>query len=184
MKNLHAHLLMICIALFIGSCSKKTPTNFLFIAIDDMNDYVGVLGGHPQAITPNIDKLANQGILFTNAHTPAPACSPCRNAVLYGMEPHNSGLYPFYNRHEMNSSFFDDHKSLMELLRENGYNTYGAGKIHHGSMNPSTISMFDSLLLANEYVEVFVRKTAGSFPEPDIGVVQFRIKLLSLYEFV
>ena len=114
-----------------------------------MNDYVGVLGGHPQAITPNIDKLASQGVLFTNAHTPAPACSPCRNAVLYGLEPHNSGLYPFYDRSRMDDAFFKEHKSLMEIFRENGYNTYGAGKIHHGTMSATSIAMFDSL----EYTE-------------------------------
>ena len=98
------------------SCMEKTPVqkpNILFIAIDDMNDWVGVLGGHPQAKTPNIDKLASEGVLFTNAHAPAPACSPCRNALLYGMQPHNSGLYPFYDRTKMNPAFFSKHKSLV-----------------------------------------------------------------------
>ena len=50
--------------------------NVLFIAIDDMNDWTGFLGGHPQAITPNLDNLANMGVNFTNAHCPAPGCSP------------------------------------------------------------------------------------------------------------
>lgn len=121
-----------------------TP-NVLFIAIDDMNDWVGVLGGHPQTKTPNIDKLATRGILFTNAHTPAPACSPCRNAILYGIEPHNSGLYPFYNRDKMDPVFFNEHKSMFELFRENGYNTYAAGKIHHDNSRKESIAMFDSL---------------------------------------
>jgi arylsulfatase A-like enzyme len=139
-------LLIFFVPLFY-SCDEKTETsqqpNILFIAIDDMNDWVGVLGGHPQAKTPNIDKLAGQGILFTNAHTPAPACSPCRNALLYGMQPHNSGLYPFYDRTKMNPTFFENHKSIMEIFRENGYNTYGAGKIHHGNMGNQSIEMFD-----------------------------------------
>ncbi len=131
-----------------NSCSNSSSgerPNILFIAIDDMNDWVGVLGGHPQAITPNIDKLANEGVLFTNAHTPAPACSPCRNAVLYGMQPHNSGLYPFYDRTKMDRGFFKTHKSLMEIFRANGYKTFGAGKIHHGNMNRKSIEMFDSI---------------------------------------
>ncbi|SVD06532.1 uncharacterized protein METZ01_LOCUS359386, partial [marine metagenome] len=46
--------------------------NVLFIAIDDLNDWVGCFGGHPQAITPNIDQLAKRGIRFTNAHCAAP----------------------------------------------------------------------------------------------------------------
>jgi len=133
---------------FSLSCSQKEEQvkqpNILFIAIDDMNDWVGVLGGHPQAKTPNIDKLARQGVLFTNAHTPAPACSPCRNALLYGMQPHNSGLYPFYDRTKMNPEFFEKHKSLMEIFRANGYNIFGAGKIHHGNMGKESIEMFDS----------------------------------------
>ena len=53
----------------------KQP-NILFIAIDDMNDWTGFLGGHPEAITPNLDKIAEKGINFTNAHTSAPGCSP------------------------------------------------------------------------------------------------------------
>ena len=150
---------------FIISCAPvkeevKKP-NILFIAIDDMNDWLGVLGGHPQAKTPNIDKLANQGILFTNAHTPAPACSPCRNAILYGMEPHNSGLYPFYDRPEMNPEFFEKHHSLMEILKANGYNTFGAGKIHHGAMGRESIEMFDS----REFTES-INKKLFHLPKP------------------
>jgi hypothetical protein len=52
--------------------------NVLFIAIDDLNDWVGCLGGHPQAHTPNIDRLARRGVLFTNAHCASPACNPSR----------------------------------------------------------------------------------------------------------
>jgi len=131
------------------SCNLKEQTpqkpNILFIAIDDMADWMGALGGHPQARTPNMDKLAQQGVLSTNAHTPAPACSPCRNAILYGMEPHHSGLYPFYDRAKMDPAFFENHKSMMQILMENGYNTYGAGKVHHGNLKPTSIAMFDSL---------------------------------------
>lgn len=50
--------------------------NVLVISIDDLNDWVGCLGGHPQARTPNIDRLAKQGTLFANAHCQAPICTP------------------------------------------------------------------------------------------------------------
>lgn len=149
MKKYFYLFLFIGITVFTIACTKQEKAahkpNILFIAIDDMNDWLGVLGGHPQALTPNMDKLANQGVLFTNAHTPAPACSPCRNALLYGMEPHNSGLYPFYDRTKMNPEFFEKHKSIMEIFKANGYNTFGAGKIHHGNMSSESIEMFDSL---------------------------------------
>ena len=146
--------------------SIKQP-NILFIAIDDMNDWVGVLGGNSQTKTPNIDKLAQRGVLFTNAHATAPACSPCRNAVLYGMQPYHSGLYPFYERMEMDPVFFENHKSLMQLFLANGYNTYGAGKIQHNSMNSSSIRMFDSL----EYTES-INARLNALPKPVLDGTQ------------
>ncbi len=104
--------------------------NILFIAIDDMNDWTGFLGGHPQAITPNMDKLAEKGMNFTNAHCSAPGCSPSRNALLYGIEPFNSGLYPFYEL-AIHEQLMEKYTSLPRFFKENGYQTYGAGKIHH-----------------------------------------------------
>ncbi len=62
----------------------------LFISIDDLNDWVGVLGGHPQAKTPNIDRLAKRGILFNRAYCPIPSCNPSRTAVLTGIPPYIS----------------------------------------------------------------------------------------------
>ena len=56
----------------IGGCTESTKVpdkpNVLFISVDDLNDWVFVLGGYPKAITPNIDALAKRGVLFTNAH--------------------------------------------------------------------------------------------------------------------
>ncbi|AZQ64801.1 iduronate sulfatase [Flammeovirga pectinis] len=119
-----------------GFCQEKSDKrpNILFIAIDDMNDWTGFLGGHEQTITPNMDKLADQGINFTNAHCSAPGCSPSRNSLLYGIEPFNSGLYPFYE-HDIHATLMKEYTSLPRLLKENGYDTFGAGKIHHGNLN-------------------------------------------------
>ncbi len=116
-----------------SASAQSDPPNILFIAIDDMNDWVGFLGGHPQAITPNMDRLARKGVNFTNAHCVAPACSPSRNALLFGVEPFHSGLYPFYNFDEIHDDVLEHYTSLPQFLKENGYGTYGAGKIHHGS---------------------------------------------------
>ena len=87
-------LLILC-ALCVSAVKTEAAAkpNILFIAIDDLNDWVGCLGGHPQARTPNIDRLAASGVLFTNAHCPAPACNPSRTAIFTGMSPHRSGLY-------------------------------------------------------------------------------------------
>src|SRR5690349_9392381 len=67
--------------------------NVLFIVIDDLNDWVGCLGGHPQARTPNIDALAARGTLFTNAHCQAPLCNPSRASVMTGLRPSTTGIY-------------------------------------------------------------------------------------------
>ncbi|MDP6718195.1 MAG: sulfatase-like hydrolase/transferase [Pirellulaceae bacterium] len=73
--------------------SGTDKPNVLFIAVDDLNDLVGCLGGHPQAKTPNIDKLASNGVLFEQAHCAAPLCSPSRTAIMTGLRPSTTGIY-------------------------------------------------------------------------------------------
>ena len=105
--------------------------NILFIAIDDMNDWVGCLGGHPQTRTPNLDRLAQQGVLFTNAHCAAPLCNPSRAALMTGVRPATSGVYtnsqPFRQ-----SAVTKDAVTLPMHLRAHGYRVIGSGKIYHG----------------------------------------------------
>ena len=59
-----------------GSFAASSPPNVLFIAVDDLNDWVEPLGGHPQVKTPNFTRLAKRGTTFTNAHCQAPLCNP------------------------------------------------------------------------------------------------------------
>ena len=61
--------------------------NILFISIDDLNDWVGCLGGHPQALTPHIDALAARGTKFTNAFSQHSVCSPSRASIMTGQYP-------------------------------------------------------------------------------------------------
>lgn len=114
------------------SAHAQTPTvkrpNILIIALDDLNDWVGCLGGHPQAKTPNLDRLAKSGILFTNAHCAAPACNPSRTAILTGMSPATSGLYS--NGQPMRQ-VLPEAKLLPQVLREQGYTALGSGKLLH-----------------------------------------------------
>ncbi len=71
----------------------KSKPNVLFICADDLNDWVGCLGGRSDIKTPNIDRLAKRGVLFTNAHCPAPLCNPCRTAIMTGLRPSTTGIH-------------------------------------------------------------------------------------------
>ena len=80
-------------ALCAAPVAADEAPNVLFIAVDDLNDWIGCMGGHPQAKTPNMDALAARGTLFTNAHCQAPICGPSRASLLSGRYPHETGLY-------------------------------------------------------------------------------------------
>ena len=67
--------------------------NVLLIAVDDMNDWIGCLRGHPAVRTPNLDRLAQRGVLFANAHCASPLCNPSRTALFTGMRPDTTGVY-------------------------------------------------------------------------------------------
>ena len=102
----------------------------LFIAIDDQNDWIGCLGGHPQVKTPHIDALAKRGTLFTNAHCQAPLCNPSRTSIMTGRRPSSTGVYalqPWFRTAEP----LKDLVTLPQHFAANGYVTLMAGKIHH-----------------------------------------------------
>ena len=107
--------------------AAKRP-NILFIAMDDLNDWVGCLGGHPQTLTPNLDRLAKTGVLFSNAHCAAPACNPSRTAIFTGRSPHRSGLYD--NRQRMRE-VLPDAEIIPKTLSRQGYHASGSGKLLH-----------------------------------------------------
>src|SRR5438067_13208601 len=92
------------VALLAVRIASAAP-NVLFIAIDDLNDWEHCLGGHPQVKTPNIDKLASRGVLFTNSHCQAPLCNPSRTSILTGLRPSTTGVYaldPWFRTGEAN----------------------------------------------------------------------------------
>ena len=113
--------------------SKPKP-NVLLISIDDLNDWVGCLGGHPQAKTPNIDRLAKMGTLFSNAQCQSPVCNPSRASMMTGRYPHTSGVY-FLSPDLRQAPVLKDLKTLPEVFADHGYKTMAAGKIFHGGGN-------------------------------------------------
>jgi arylsulfatase A-like enzyme len=102
--------------------------NILFIAIDDLNDWVHHLGGHPQTKTPHIDRLAARGVTFTNAHCSAPVCNPSRVALCTGQRPSTTGIYD--NNHDWRE-IIPQEITLPLYLKRQGYHVGGAGKIYH-----------------------------------------------------
>ena len=110
--------------------SRVEKPNVLFIAIDDLNDWTGCLGGHPGVHTPNIDALAESGVLFTSAHCAAPMCNPSRAALMTGIRPATSGVYA-NSEYMLDSPVIKSAITLSAHFRANGYRTLGAGKIYH-----------------------------------------------------
>ncbi|MEE2639480.1 MAG: sulfatase [Planctomycetota bacterium] len=129
--------LLFAVWLVIGKQVGMNPTcfakddrpNVLFLAVDDMNDWIGCLGGYGGVVhTPNIDRLAESGMLFNNAHCVSPKCAPSRAALLTGLRPSTTGLYD--NGHWWLPNLEKAH-SLPLHFRNNGYQVVGAGKIFH-----------------------------------------------------
>lgn len=112
---------------------KRTQKpNVLFIAIDDINDWSGFLGGNHQAMTPNLDSFAAESMVFTNAYCSAPVCGPSRTSLLYGIYPHKTGSYGHQKIYDpKNIPVFAERESLPSLFQREGYYTAGAGKIFH-----------------------------------------------------
>ncbi|HAY44710.1 MAG TPA: iduronate-2-sulfatase [Gammaproteobacteria bacterium] len=104
----------------------------LFIAIDDLNDWVGPLGGHPQSKTPNIDRLAAMGTVFSNAYAPAALCSPSRAAIMTGVSSATSGVYA-NGTDWRKAKPLEGVPTIPRFFRDNGYRSVGAGKLFHAS---------------------------------------------------
>ena len=113
----------------IKAQNSDSKPNVVFIIVDDLNDYEGVFGGHPQVKTPNIDKLAKSGITFTNAHSNCPVCSPSRNSLFTGVYPLQSKDFGWTKHFQQ--PVLKNNKTLVEYFNENGYYTLGSGKLLH-----------------------------------------------------
>ena len=149
-KNLIFKLLMLVVVVyFLVGCdsfkNKREKPNILFIAIDDLNDWVGYLGGHPQAKTPNIDKLIKKGVGFSKAYTAAPLCNPSRVAILTGLYPSSTGVYG--NRNNFRKTL-PNKITLMQYFKSNGYLTKGGGKIFHGNNRPGDNESWDDYFIS------------------------------------
>lgn len=111
--------------------ADQSKPNILFISIDDLNDWVGCFGGHPQVKTPHMDALASRGVAFTNAHCQAPICNPSRVSMFLGKLPSTTGMYflgPNFRTVEPTKS----DETMFQTFRRHGYYLSTMGKIFHG----------------------------------------------------
>lgn len=129
MKKSFQLLIILVFALSNISLAQNDSPNILFIGVDDMADWVGCMDGYAGKVhTPNIDRLANRGVLFTNAHCTSPICGPSRAAILTGLRPEVSGVYHNLGRY----NDYTDAVGFPLYFKQNGYTSLGAGKINHG----------------------------------------------------
>lgn len=140
MKYRHLLSFLIGFSLLTNCQNPKIPEpinhpNVLFVSIDDLNDWVGFLGGHPQAKTPNLDLYAEKALVFENAYCTNPACNPSRTSIMTGLAPHTSGVYSNYQDWR---EVIPNPVTLGHYFRDNGYYSAGAGKIFHYHMIDST----------------------------------------------
>jgi len=124
---------------FVASATAKSALpNVLFIAVDDLNDWVGCLGGHPLARTPNMDRLAARGTLFSNAHVQSPLCNPSRSSLLTGLRPSTTGIYglvPGIREVAGTKACV----SLPQYFGGHGYFTATFGKVFHDGSIPAAL---------------------------------------------
>ncbi len=113
-----------------STSAKDRPNILIYLADDQYKSSVGCYGAEPSH-TPNIDKLAEEGVLFTNCFTPSSICTPNRGALLSGMYPIRNGA------HANHSGFKDGVKSLPNYMKELGYRACIVGK--DGIQKPSDL---------------------------------------------
>jgi arylsulfatase A-like enzyme len=143
---------------------ERTPArpNVLFIAIDDLNDWVGCLGGHPQARTPHMDRLAERGVLFTNAHCAAPVCLASRTALFCGRAPHVTGVWSNWNPTKGRPPARE--LQLPVQLSAAGYETLGTGKLYHNDATKLFDAYFDTEQRWSPFGAKQVRYTDAELP--------------------
>ncbi|AWW32850.1 sulfatase [Echinicola strongylocentroti] len=142
-RNIVPHYIaLVCFTVLLGCSSSKkeqkaisddSKPNVLFIAVDDLNTWLGCLKNYSNTKTPNLDRLASQGVLFSNAHCQAPLCGPSRASVMTGLRPSTTGMYGMVPDEKVRSDnpATKDIVFLPEYFSQEGYHTMGIGKLFH-----------------------------------------------------
>lgn len=138
-KSLIILIIVLVVLLINGTVlgSKVTKPNVLFIAVDDLNAWIGPMQPQKKVITPNLNRLASEGVLFTNAHCASPSCSASRIAIMTGRSPLNTGMTQNVTSAPVSPVWrlfplLKDAETLPEFYKRQGYSVKGGGKIFHG----------------------------------------------------
>ncbi|MEC9094807.1 MAG: sulfatase-like hydrolase/transferase, partial [Planctomycetota bacterium] len=128
-------------ALFHGNTrAQDTRPDIVLIIVDDLNDWVGCLSGHPKARSPNIDALANKGMLFSQAYCNAPQCRPSRTSLNSGIFPYKTGIY-FNARYPRERKITSP--TLQQFFSQEGYRVASGGKVFHGNPGKHGDALFN-----------------------------------------
>lgn len=126
-----------------ASAASQRP-NVLFLCVDDLNDWIGCLRGYPGVKTPNLDRLAQRGVLFSNTHCASPLCNPSRTALFTGMRPSTTGIY---NNDQWWRPVLPQAVSIPQHFKANGYHVAGAGKVFHHVVGHNPPDQWDEFQL-------------------------------------
>ena len=135
MKITHLPYTLAFLTVLLAACSSSTPSsntgdqppNVLFIAVDDLRPELGCYG-QSQIISPNIDRLAQQGLLLERAYCQQAICAPSRISLLSGLRPDATGIYGL--RKQLRDTL-PNLVTLPRLFKDHGYETISLGKIYH-----------------------------------------------------
>lgn len=131
-------LIALTISVNVTRAEDKRP-DIVFIIVDDLNDWLGCLGGHPNAKSPNIDAIAADGMLFSQGYCNSPQCRPSRTSLMTGVYPFKTGTY-FNARFDQESNVTTP--TLQKFFMESGYRVASGGKVFHGTPGKHGDSLF------------------------------------------
>lgn len=113
--------------------TPSEPPNVLIFLVDDLRADLGTYG-HEHVVSPNIDKLAAQGVKFTKAYAQQAICGPSRVSILTGMRPETTGLYTIFKAGKLRPNQ-PNIVSMPQLFKRNGYKTISIGKVYHSTVD-------------------------------------------------
>ena len=155
-----------CLGLCLSTMAKPAVerSNVLFIAIDDLNDWIGCFGGNPQVQTPHLDRFnASGGMVMFDAHGSSTVCGPSRSSLLTGKYPHTTGVYG--NKNNLRKA--EKSKDLLTLpqyFSAHGYHTLSRGKIFHKHSTSGNKNNRDSLDHGQWAFDEWVHERGGVGP--------------------